>query len=172
MEVVGTSKTLANAIENDLKNNIGKPVETAALQEQLFDLKGQGRFSSFSYQMTNRDNKSGLLVTATEKSYAPPIVQPLLLFGGSNFSGVDFSAGARITFLDFGSYRAELRNDVIIGAQYGINSQYYRPLNIASKWFIAAGRIRRLSAISDLSERCFYRPVSQDLRGRRHSSWL
>ena len=137
VEVVGTSKTLANAIENDLKNNIGKPVETAVLQEQLFDLKGQGRFSSFSYQMTNRDNKSGLLVTATEKPYAPPIVQPLLLFGGSNFSGVDFSAGARITFLDFGSYRAELRNDVIIGAQYGINSQYYRPLNIASKWFIA-----------------------------------
>ena len=137
VEVTGTSKTLANAIENDLKNNIGKPVETAALQEQLFDLKGQGRFSSFSYQMVNRDNKFGLLVTATDKPYAPPIVQPLLLLGGSNFAGVDFSAGARITFLDFGSYRAELRNDVIIGSQYGINSQYYRPFSPTSKWFIA-----------------------------------
>jgi NTE family protein len=137
VEVTGTSKTLENAIENDLKNNIGKPVETAALQEQLFDLKGQGRFSSFSYQMTNRDNKSGLLITATEKSYSPPLVQPVLLFGGSNFSGIEFSAGARITFLDFGSYRAELRNDVIVGSQYGIHSQYYRPFSASSKWFIA-----------------------------------
>ena len=137
VEVTGTSKTLTQAIENDLKNNVGKPVDTPALQEQLFDLKGQGRYSSFSYQMINRGNTPGLLVTATEKPYAPPIVQPLILLGGSNFSGVDFSAGARITFLDFGSYRAELRNDVIIGSQYGITSQYYRPFNPSSKWFIA-----------------------------------
>ena len=137
VQVEGTNKRFANAIKEDLKNNIGKPVDTSALQEQLFDLKGQGRFSSFSYQMTNRDDKFGLLVTATEKPYAPPIVQPLILLGGSNFAGVDFSAGARITFLDFGSYRAELRNDVIIGSQYGINSQYYRPLSPSSKWFIA-----------------------------------
>ena len=96
-----TSPKLANAIEDDLKDNIGKPVQTAALQEQLLDLKGQGRFSNFSYQMTNRDNQPGLLITATEKSYAPPVVEPLFLFSGSNFTGVDFSAGARITFLDF-----------------------------------------------------------------------
>ena len=137
MEVAGTNKTLANAIKNDLKDNIGKPVQTAALQEQLLDLKGEGRFSNFSYQMISREGESGLLITATEKPYSPPLVQPVLLLGGSNFSGVDFSMGARITFLDFGSYRAELRNDVIIGSQYGINSQYYRPFSATSKWFIA-----------------------------------
>jgi NTE family protein len=137
VEVVGTSHELENAIKADLKDDIGKPVEPAALNEQLLDMKGEGRFSSFSYQMTNRDNKSGLLITATEKTYSPPIVQPLLLLGGSNFSGVDFSAGARVTFLDFGSYRAELRNDLIIGSHYGIYSQYYRPFNTSSKWFIA-----------------------------------
>ena len=137
VEVTGTSPKLADAIKDELKDNIGKPVHTEALQEQLMDLKGEGRFSSFSYQMTNRDNQSGLLITATEKTYSPPIVQPLLLFGGSNFSGIDFSAGARITFLDFGSYRSELRNDVVIGSQYGINSQYYRPFSPSSKWFIA-----------------------------------
>ena len=147
VEVTGTSQKLANAIEENLKNNIGKPVQTAALQEQLLDLKGQGRFSNFSYQMTNRDNQSGLLITATEKSYSPPVVQPLLLFGGSNFSGVDFSAGARITFLDFGSYRAELRNDVIIGAQYGINSQYYRPFSRQQQVVHRARGIRQLPAI-------------------------
>src|SRR6476646_3008236 len=137
VEVAGIRKTQANSIAKNLKNNIGKPVEAAALQEQLLDLIGEGRFSTVSYQMTNQNDRPGLLVTAAEKSYSPPVVQPLLLLGGSNFSGVDFSLGARITFLDFGSYRTELRNDVIIGSQYGINTQYYRPFSATSKWFIA-----------------------------------
>jgi NTE family protein len=137
VEVAGIRKTQANSIAKNLKNNIGKPVEAQALQEQLLDLIGEGRFSTASYQMINQNDKPGLLVTAAEKSYSPPVVQPLLLLGGSNFSGVDFSLGARITFLDFGSYRSELRNDVIIGSQYGINTQYYRPFSATSKWFIA-----------------------------------
>lgn len=137
VEVAGIRKTQANSIAKNLKNNIGKPVEAQALQEQLLDLIGEGRFSTVSYQMTNQNDRPGLLVTAAEKSYSPPVAQPLLLLGGSNFSGVDFSLGARITFLDFGSYRTELRNDVIIGSQYGINTQYYRPFSATSKWFIA-----------------------------------
>jgi NTE family protein len=137
VKVVGTSPKLATAIEKDLKDNIGKPVDTAALQNQLMDLKGDGRFSNLNYEMTSRDGKPGLLITGVEKPYAPPIVQPLLLFDGSSFGGVNFSMGARITFLDFGAYRAELRNDLIVGSQYGINSQYYRPFTASSKWFIA-----------------------------------
>jgi len=137
VEVAGTNHKIANAIENDLKDNIGKAVDTAALQNQLMDLKGEGRFANLSYQMTSRDGKPGLLITAVEKPYSPPIVQPLLLFEGANFSGVNFSMGARITFLDLGAYRAELRNDVIVGSEYGISSQYYRPFTATSKWFIA-----------------------------------
>jgi NTE family protein len=137
VKVVGTSPKLATAIEKDLNGNIGKPVDTAALQNQLMDLKGDGRFSNLDYEMTSRDGRPGLLITGVEKPYAPPIVQPLLLLDGSSFGGVNFSMGARITFLDFGTYRAELRNDLIVGSQYGINSQYYRPFTASSKWFIA-----------------------------------
>jgi NTE family protein len=45
--------------------------------------------------------------------------------------------GARITFLDFGGYRRELRNDVMVGSQYGIHTEYYRPLSGTSGWFVA-----------------------------------
>ena len=54
LEVAGTKKTLADAIAKNLQNNIGKPVEPAAFQQQLLDLIGEGRFSTVSYQMTNR----------------------------------------------------------------------------------------------------------------------
>jgi NTE family protein len=141
VRVEGTGTKAANAIEASLQNIVGKPVDTKSLQTQLFDLVGDGRFSSLSYQIGESDGKPGLVVTAVEKPYAPPIVRPLILLDGSNFNGVYFSMGARITFLDFGNYRAELRNDVIIGSQYGIATQYYRPFSATSNWFIAPNAV-------------------------------
>ena len=52
--------------------------------------------------MTDKDGKPGLLVSVEEKSYSPPIVRPLINIDGTNYNEVLFSAGARITFLDFG----------------------------------------------------------------------
>ena len=136
-EVMGTEPKVTDAIENDLQSNVGKPLDTDALEKQLSEIKGEGRFTSLSYQITENEGKPGLLVTAAEKPYSPPTVDPLILLDGTNLNGVYFSLGARVTFLDFGAYRAELRNDFVIGSQYGIASQYYRPLSATSQWFIA-----------------------------------
>jgi NTE family protein len=137
VEVIGTEPKVTEAIENDLQRDVGKPVDTDALQKQLSEIKGEGRLASLSYQMTEKDGKPGLLVTAAQKPYSPPTVRPLISLDGSNFNGVYFSLGARVTFLDFGTYRTELRNDFVIGSQYGIASQYYRPFSATSRWFIA-----------------------------------
>ena len=137
IEVTGTTPKVTDAIANDLQSKVGKPVDTDALERQLSELKGDGRFTSLSYQMTEKDGKPGLLITTAEKPYSPPTVNPLILLDGSNLNGVNLSLGARITFLDFGAYRAELRNDFVIGSQYGISSQYYRPFSATSPWFIA-----------------------------------
>ena len=136
-EVTGTEPKVTDAIENDLQSNVGKPLDTDALEKQLSEIKGEGRFTSLSYQITEKEGKPGLLVTAAEKPYSPPTVDPLILLDGTNLNGVYFSLGARVTFLDFGAYRAELRNDFVIGSQYGIASQYYRPFSATSPWFIA-----------------------------------
>jgi NTE family protein len=87
--------------------------------------------------MTEKDGKPGLLVSAEEKSYSPPIVRPLVIIDGSNYNEVLFSAGARVTFLDFGSFGSELRNDVVVGSLYELSSEYYHPFTPATKWFIA-----------------------------------
>ena len=137
VEVTGTEPKVIAAIEEDLQSNVGKPVNTDALENQLSKIKGEGRFTSLSYRMTEKDGNRGLLVTTAEKPYSPPTVSPLILLDGSNFNGVYFSLGARVTFQDFGAYRAELRNDVVIGSQYGLASQYYRPFSATSPWFIA-----------------------------------
>lgn len=39
--------------------------------------------------------------------------------------------------MDMGSYRSELRNDVILGSQYQLTSEYYHPYTTTSNWFIS-----------------------------------
>jgi NTE family protein len=137
IEVTGTTPMLAKRIEKRLGPDVGKPVNTVNLEQQFTRIAGSGRFASLGYSMTDKDGKRGLLVSADEKSYSPPIVRPLIIIDGTNYNEVLFSAGARITFLDYGSFGSELRNDIIVGSIYELKSEYYHPFTPATRWFIA-----------------------------------
>jgi NTE family protein len=43
----------------------------------------------------------------------------------------------RITVLDVGGYRSEWRTDVSFGSTWGLATEYYRPVSVRSKWFVA-----------------------------------
>jgi NTE family protein len=137
VEVVGASPQMAKAMEKQMSSLVGGPVETKKIDQDMMTIVGQGRFATATYSMVEKNGEPGLQVQAEQKSYAPPIVRPLILIDGSEYNNVLFSIGARITFLDVGSYRSELRNNVILGSQYELASEYYRPLTTTSNWFIA-----------------------------------
>jgi NTE family protein len=137
VQVAGTGPELADSIQKRLSVDVGKPVDTAKLDAQMMRLQGQGRFANVGYSMVEKDGNRGLQIQTEPKEYAPPLVRPIILIDGSNYNNVLFSMGARFTFLDFGSYRSELRSDVIIGSQYLIDSEYYHPLTPTSNWFVA-----------------------------------
>jgi NTE family protein len=137
VEVTGTTPEFANKIKRRLDPDVGKPVDNVNLEQQFTRLAGSGRFATLGYSMTNKGGQPGLLVSVEEKSYSPPIVRPLIIIDGTNYNEVLFSAGARITFLDFGSFGSELRNDVIVGSLYELQSEYYHPLTTTTRFFIA-----------------------------------
>ena len=137
VQVVGTGPELADSIQKNLSANVGKPVDTAHLDAQMLRLQGQGRFASVGYSMVEKQGTQGLQIQTEQKPYAPPVVRPIILIDGSDYNNVLFSIGARFTFLDFGSYRSELRSDAIIGSQYLADTEYYHPLTPTSNWFVA-----------------------------------
>jgi NTE family protein len=137
LEVAGTSPALENRIQRRLAPDIGRPVSKDNLEQQFTRIAGSGRFSTLNYSMTEKDNKPGLLVSVQEKPYSPPIVRPLIVIDGTNYNEVLFSAGARITFLDYGSFGSELRNDIVVGSLYELNSEYYHPFSPTTHFFIA-----------------------------------
>jgi NTE family protein len=137
VQVAGTGPELADSIEKKLSVDVGKPVDTVKLDQQMMILSGQGRFANVGYSMVENKGSQGLQIQTEEKPYSPPVVRPIILIDGSDYNNVLFSIGARITFLDFGSYRSELRSDVIVGSQYLIDSEYYHPFTPTANWFIA-----------------------------------
>ena len=137
VEVDGTSPKLETSIEEQLSNNVGKPIDTSKLENQLTQLTGDGRFANIGYQMTDKDGAPGLLIHAREKDYSPPEVRPLIVIDASQYDQVQFLLGARITFMDVGSFGAEWRNDVTIGSSHEVQSEFYRPFGHKLKWFIA-----------------------------------
>ena len=100
-------------------------------------MSGTGQFLSLTYSMVERNNQQGLQIQTERKPYIPPLVRPLIFIDGSQYNNVLFTVGARITYTDFGTYRSELRNDVILGSNYALASEYYHPFTPATRWFIA-----------------------------------
>ena len=137
VEVTGTKPALSREIEQKLSNNLGKPIDNVDLDRQLTYLTGVGRYSRVGYRMIEKGGKQGLLVAADEKEYGPPIIRPLLVIDGSQYNNVQFLIGARITFLDVGSFGSEWRNDVTLGSEHSIRSEFYRPLGERLRWFVA-----------------------------------
>jgi NTE family protein len=137
VEVAGTDPHSAKAIQKGFQPAVNQPVNTEEIQKTILDIQGNGRYSSLNYTMVDKNGAPGLLITAKEKSYAPPIVRPQITLDGSQYNNVLFSIGGRITFLNVGGYGSELRNDVIFGSEYGLRTEYYHPVRVGSNWFVA-----------------------------------
>jgi NTE family protein len=137
VEVAGTDSHSAKAIQKDFQPAVNQPINSEGIQKTILDIQGDGRYSSLNYTMVDKNGEPGLRITANEKSYAPPIVRPQITLDGSQYNNVLFSIGGRITFLNFGSYGSELRNDVIFGSEYGVHTEYYHPIRVDSNWFVA-----------------------------------
>ncbi len=124
-------------IEQSLRNFVGKPLDTKALDHVLTRLTGVGRYDSITYSVVTDGSQSGLSIRVHEKTYAPPFLQPFVEINGSEPQDVDFTMGARITAMDVWGYRSEWRTDLKFGATYGIATELYRPFRPLGKWFFA-----------------------------------
>jgi NTE family protein len=137
VEVGGIRKQLAADVSKKLASHSNQPLDTTRLESDLSELVGIGRFNSLTYSLVDRNGKTGLLINAEEKDYAPPWLKPGFVIDGSDIDDVGFTLASRLTFLDVGGYRSELRTDFAIGSRYEVRTEYYHPFTPATRWFIA-----------------------------------
>jgi len=132
----GVSPNLEPSVNKALAKYVGEPLATGALEQDLDKLIGVGYFDSLNYYLGVKNNEDGLIVAASEKSYAPPLLNIGVNVDGSDTDDIRFGLAGRVTFLGLGGYRSELRLDGYFGTTNGARAEYFHPLK-SSRWFIA-----------------------------------
>jgi NTE family protein len=137
VQVAGADNRLSPEIEKTFADNVDKPFDAKRIERDIDLAAGRGRFSGFSYRMTELNGRQGLLVEPHEREDAPPFLNVGFLIDGSQVENVRFTANARITALDVAGLGSEWRTDLSAGSTWGLSSEFYKPLRAGTKWFIS-----------------------------------
>jgi NTE family protein len=127
--VTGADDDTNRRIEHHLsKKDVNTPLNLPKFGEQLTQIAGQGQFDRLGYEGFTQNGVPALRVTAHEKNYGPPFVDLAVNVDGSGVAAFDFSAGARITFMDFADRGGEWRNDLLLGSSNLAATEFYQPI--------------------------------------------
>jgi len=136
IEVSGADPDTDRRIEHRLSKALRGTLDLSKLDTQLTRIGGEGQFDRLGYEGFNQNGVPGLLVTTHEKSYGPPFVDLAVNVDGSGVAAFDFSAGARVTFMDIAHHGGEWRNDFLFGSTNLGATEFYQPL-FGSHFFVA-----------------------------------
>lgn len=136
VEVTGASADTNKRIAKQLSKDTHGPLNLRTLNTQLTRIAGQGEFDSLGYEGFVQNGVPTLRVTAREKSYGPPFVDLAVNVDGSGVAAFDFSAGARVTFMDVAHRGGEWRNDLLFGSSNLAATEFYQPIG-QSRFFVA-----------------------------------
>ena len=136
IEVVGADPDTDRRIQRRVSKILRGSLDLPTLETQLTRIAGEGQFDRLGYEGFAQNGVPALRVTAHEKSYGPPFVDLAANVNGSGVAAFDFSAGARITFMDLLHHGGEWRNDLLFGSSNVAASEYYQPIG-SSPLFVA-----------------------------------
>lgn len=136
LQVAGVSGADERRLQEKLQNTLHKPLNTNKLDTRLNQITGDGRFDRLGYEGFVQNGVPGLRIVAHEKTYGPPFVDLAVNVNGSGVGAFDFSAGARVTFMDVRKHGGEWRNDLLLGSSSLAATEFYQPLN-ESHFFVA-----------------------------------
>ena len=136
IKVTGADSNADHRIEHRLSKVINRPLNLDKFDTKLTRIAGEGEFDRLGYEGFTQSGVPGLLVTTHEKSYGPPFLDLAINVEDSGVAAFDFSAGARVTFMDIAHHGGEWRNDLLFGSSNLAASEFYQPV-AGSRFFVA-----------------------------------
>jgi NTE family protein len=136
VEVTGGDSDTDIRLGRRLAKSLRGPLDLSTVDTQLTRIAGEGQFDRLGYEGFVQNGLPALRVTAHEKTYGPPFVDLAVNVDGSGVAAFDFSAGARVTFMDFADRGGEWRSDVLFGSSNLAATEFYQPLG-GSRFFVA-----------------------------------
>ncbi len=129
----------AKAIRERLQRHRGVALRVDALEDDLAEVLGWGRYSSLNYELRVASESSGspeLVVHVEPLVNRAAIVRVGLGVQGAETQQVEVNVRSRATVFDIGGYGSEVRVDTSLGTTLFYGMEYYRPLG-RSRFFVA-----------------------------------
>lgn len=137
VRVVHDGKLAPAVLESKLTVEAGDPINHEVLANNADRLYGLQLYEKVSYSLVEEDGRVGVEYRATAKRWGPNFLQ----FGVSledDFEGsTGFNVSSRLTRAGINRLGAEWRNDLRLGTDPKLFSEFYQPLSFDSRLFIA-----------------------------------
>jgi NTE family protein len=147
----GFSKNDATFVERQLARHLDVPLDMRVLESDLTALSGLDRYQSIDWRMTTDGGRTGLLIQAREKVYAPPFLMLGLIVENTTSENFRAQLAARYLAFDTLGSGSELRIDGVVGSDPSVAAALYKPIG-ATRFFargIAGANRRMFDFISD-----------------------
>ena len=137
IDIDNRTKLSEQRIRRMIHQKVGQPLDAAQLERDFALLYGLGDFEQIDYVLVERNGQTGMVVTATEKSWAKDYFRGGLALE-HDFSGRStFTLGGAVTFTGLDENGAEWRTEASIGEEQRLFTEYYQPLQPTPGWFVA-----------------------------------
>lgn len=112
-------------------------LDVSEVEARIAELYGLDAFELVDYDLVRDGVATGLVVTATDKSWGPDYID----FGARLVDDLEgssrYTLGARYTRTAVNALGAEWRTDVQVGTNPRLSSEFYQPLDASWRYFVA-----------------------------------
>jgi NTE family protein len=131
------SGAYADLIAATMADAVGKPLDQKVMQQQLSALYALDLFESIDYAVVKEGDLTGLEMKLRRKSWGPNYVRFGLNLEDDFEGNSRYNAAARFVMTELNALGAEWVTDLQIGESPRLSSEFYQPLTLASRYFVA-----------------------------------
>lgn len=120
---------------------VGKPLDSKAMQDGVLRAYGMDTLASISYEETRReDGQVGVVITAYEKPNGPAYLEAGFRLSNDLDGNHESNLRAGVLFAPLSPYGAEARVTLQIGSEPALQGSYYHPFDVGNRHaFAVAG---------------------------------
>ncbi|WP_313459018.1 patatin-like phospholipase family protein [Stenotrophomonas sp.] len=119
---------------------VGKPLDSEAMQEGILRGYGMDTLASFSYEQIERGGQTGVRISARAKPNGPAYLQAGWTISNDFEGNHESNLRAGLLFAPLSPYGAEARVTLQVGSEPALTGSYYHPFDLHNRYgFEAAG---------------------------------
>ncbi len=127
LEVARSRSRTAGYVESQLEGLAGAPLDPAAVEDGITAAFGYGAYERISWQLVERDGRTGIEVLPVDKGWGPNYLTFGLQLSDDFDGGSSYLLQGEFTMTGLNRLGGEWRSAVSLGQEAGLRTEFYQP---------------------------------------------